>query len=281
MSDNFITRSGMSVNDNLTTEKSTITITFGDVAENHVGMQAIGKKSINGFTLEDLIAAKKKFEEYKFTCELINISEEACKGSTPQQNHGPIMQDPAYILIIRQGARTFVGSEKVDDLYKEQKGLNWDSKAFMKGKVVNKIARHNLCYDNEDQEPDYGNKKGRIISWKHIPYLNLIKSNLHVLFGDNAKDLKAEGNYYYDVNSCYIKPHGDCERRKVIAVRLGGSMPLHFQWYYDWKIISEKITIMLNHGDMYMMNEKAVGCDWKKPSIITVRHSAGFKIPEK
>jgi hypothetical protein len=58
-------------------------------------------------------------------------------------------------------------------------------------------------------------------------------------------------------------------------------MPLHFQWYYDWKIISEKITIMLNHGDMYMMNEKAVGCDWKKPSIITVRHSAGFKIPEK
>jgi hypothetical protein len=264
-----------------TSYNSTITITFGDCAENHVGMQAIGSKSLNGFTLEDLEATKKTFEEYMFTCELINISKEACCNNTPIQNYGAIMKDSAYILIIRQGAKTFLGEEGLKKIFEEQKNLSWDTKAFMKGDVKNKHARYNLCYNDVAQEPDYINKKGRIIAWNTIPYLNTIGSNLHVLFGDKAKGLKGEGNYYYDVNKCYIKYHGDTERKKVIAVRLGASMPLYFQWYYQYKAISEKVKIDLHDGDMYMMSEKAVGTDWRRPSIITVRHAAGFKIPEK
>jgi len=41
----------------------TFTITFGDQAENHVGMQKIGQLSQTGFTLEDLNRAKACFEQ--------------------------------------------------------------------------------------------------------------------------------------------------------------------------------------------------------------------------
>ena len=34
---------------------------------------------------------------------------------------------------------------------------------------------------------------------------------------------------------------------------------------------------MLNHGDFYVMSEKTVGFDWKRKSILTLRHAAGAK----
>ena len=49
------------------------------------------------------------------------------------------------------------------------------------------------------------------------------------MIGDKGNDLMGEGNYYY--NSSEFGFHGDAERRKVVGVRLGASMPLEFQWY--------------------------------------------------
>lgn len=34
-------------------------------------------------------------------------------------------------------------------------------------------------------------------------------------------------------------------------------------------------TIELNGGDIYIMSSKAVGCDWKSSSTVTLRHAAG------
>jgi len=48
-------------------------------------------------------------------------------------------------------------------------------------------------------------------------------------------------------------------------------------WFHQSKPISEPIIFNLNHGDMYIMSEKAVGTDWKKSSKITLRHAAGCK----
>ena len=42
--------------------QSTVTLTFGDQAENHVGMQKIGKLADSGFDYNDLVQAKTKFE---------------------------------------------------------------------------------------------------------------------------------------------------------------------------------------------------------------------------
>jgi alkylated DNA repair dioxygenase AlkB len=234
--------------------KDTYTITFGDQAENNIGMQKIGKLSNEGFTCKEL---KKLYNEYNYKMEFINLSK-----YTEEKT------DEACILIFRN----FINA---DDLYDEQKKLNYDSKALMRGRVVNKLARHNLCFSNKSQEPDYCNGKGRIISYEDVPHLHKLLEKLPIIFGEKANDLVAEGNHYYDIKKNGIGFHGDGERKKVIAIRLGASMPFHFQWFQNSKPIGKRVELILNHGDMYIMSQKAVGFDWKKRKIPTLRHAAG------
>jgi len=146
----------------------------------------------------------------------------------------------------------------------------------MKGRVCNKKARWNLCFSDFDQPPEYENGKGTIINFTHLPILSLLRSRLPDIFGVKSQNMLAEGNYYYDLNKCYIGYHGDVERRRVIGVRLGSTMPIHFKWYQNYEPQDTKTTIYLKHGDMYCMSEKAVGTDWKKKLIWTLRHSAGW-----
>lgn len=236
---------------------NTITLTFGDVCENHVNMQKIGQLSETGFELTDLLYAKQQFELKNYECSLIDLDRDA------------------YILIIRGGAACLLEPHTVTELYNEQTNLIPDKKALMYGRVVNKIARHNLCFDNVGQLPDYENGKGTVISYDSVPLTESIQRKLPEYFGDKAADLKCEGNYYYDSSKCGIGYHGDSERMKVIGLRLGDTIPLCYKWFYKGEQIGDKITILLNNGDMYMMNQKATGNDWKNRSIYTLRHAAG------
>jgi hypothetical protein len=79
------------------------------------------------------------------------------------------------------------------------------------------------------------------------------------------------------VSKCGIGYHGDAERRKVVAVRMGASMPLYYQWYQHSNPIGEPIEVSLGDGDMYIMSEKAVGQDWLKKNVATLRHATGCK----
>jgi alkylated DNA repair dioxygenase AlkB len=253
-------------------QTSCITITYGDCAENHIGMQILGQKASEGFSLDDLKRASKAFKRLGCERAIWDLTT-GIEGDAKDINE--IGDEKAYILIVKGGASALLEDSNVDDLYKEQLALDWDKKAKMKGRVVNKHARYNLCYDDEEQEPDYEEGKGRVVSYRDVPLLAKIKNRLPDMIGSKAKDLKAEGNYYYDTSKCYIKPHGDAERRKVIAIRLGASMELHFQWYHRFRPVSTLITFTLSHGDLYVMSSKATGTDWKKSSIYTLRHSAG------
>ena len=53
----------------MTKRKTAITITFGDCAENHKGMQIIGKFADCGFTTEELISTKEMFEREGWSIE--------------------------------------------------------------------------------------------------------------------------------------------------------------------------------------------------------------------
>lgn len=239
----------------------TFTITFGDAAENHKGMQIIGTKAENGFTFDDLFTIKSKFEDLKYKCELVKLDYND--------------SDPASILIIRKGVNALLSDGmKADDLYMEHLKLDVDKKAFMYGRVVNKSARYNLCFSDFSQEPDYENKKGRIVNFKDVKLTNMIRKNL-VKLSPKAENLQAEGNYYYDPKNCGISYHGDTERRKVIAIRIGKFMPLQYQWFLKGEAIGDPIRFVLEHGDIYIMSEKATGFDWKKKNILTLRHAAG------
>ena len=244
---------------------SAITLTLCDRAENHVGMEQIGTLSTKGFSVEDLNSVKKKLGD---SVEIIKLN---C-----EEENGDIIDvvSSAYLLIIKDGINKLCDG-KLDDLKKEQFGLTPDRKAFMYGRVVNKHARGNLCFDDIGHAPNYEEKMGTVIAYDKVPFTKLLRKRIGELLGHKGENLACEGNYYYDVKKCGIGFHGDAERRKVVGVRLGDSIPLHFQWFYKSESVGKRIKFMLDDGDMYIMSEKAVGFDWRKKNIMTLRHAAG------
>jgi hypothetical protein len=63
-----------------------------------------------------------------------------------------------------------------------------------------------------------------------VPLTAHFRQRLQGFIGPKTQDLACEGNYYYDISTCGIGFHGDAERRRVVAVRLGATIPLHYQW---------------------------------------------------
>ncbi len=248
-----------------------ITLTYGDQAENHKGMQIIGQMAETGFNLQDLTTCKQRFEAAGNLCELIHLNQ-----FLPAQLEPNSTADPAYVLVVRGGVNTLLRgiNSNSDALFREQVALDWDSKAFMYGRVVNKHARHNLCYSEQAQEPDYAEGKGRIIGFDSVPLTKHIREKLPE-FLPNSDNLQCEGNHYFSTQTCGIGFHGDGERLKVVGVRIGNSNPLHYQWFYQSEAVGNRAIINLSHGDLYIMSQKAVGTDWKKKNIYTLRHAAG------
>jgi hypothetical protein len=248
------------INNNTELQK-VYTITFGDVAENHAKMQKIGTLHENGYSIEQLLCIQAKLAGFGLETELVDLN----------AGFDPSFQ-PAKVLVIRRGAQYILGEETAG-LIAENDAQTMDKKAFMKGKVVNKVARWNLCFADEDQEPNYDDGKGRIVAWKHLPRMSRIRQVISEWTEDVL--LNGEANYYYDISQCGIGFHGDGERRKVFAVRMGQTMPLYFKWFQNSEPVGEPIELVLNDGDMYIMSEKAVGFDWLKKKIATLRHSTG------
>lgn len=270
--------------------ESIVTLTLGDQAENHAGMQKLGElvEYGQGFHLEDLEDIKIKLEELGLECELVPLDliqtpPSLAPSLAPSPSKSEIILDPepAYVLIIRNGVNQILasGGFTQEDMFQEQLNLELDKHAWMRGRVVNKHARWNVCFDDVGQEPDYDSKKGRIVAYGDIPITQHLITQIPAYFGKKAENLKGEGNYYYDKKKCGIGFHGDSERRKVIGIRLGlgESTPLHFQWFRQSEPVGERIVLNLNGGDMYIMSEKAVGQDWKKKKIYTLRHATGCK----
>jgi hypothetical protein len=242
--------------------KKVYTITFGDVAENHAKMQKIGTLHESGYSIEQLHHIQAKLTGFNLVTEMVDLN--AGFNESFQQ---------AKVLVIRRGAQHILGEETTEGLMAENDALTMDKKAFMKGKVVNKVARWNLCFADEDQEPNYDDAKGRVVAWKHIPIMSRIRQVISEWTEDVL--LNGEANYYYDISQCGIGFHGDGERRKVFAVRMGETMPLYFKWFQNSESVGEPFELILNDGDMYIMSEKAVGFDWLKKKIPTLRHSTG------
>lgn len=249
-----------------------ITITYGDRAENHNGMQIIGKMANRGFSINDLKKCKKKFESDGVECLLVDLNQPL---NDILDNYPDVTFDKACVLVIKQGIDHLLSDIGRDsnDMFKELAGLEWDKKAVMYGRVVNKSARYNLCFSDFSQDADYVNGKGTIVSFKDVDCCNEIRKRLPE-FIDGSKDLIGEGNNYYS-DKCGIGWHGDAERKKVVAAKLGDIKPLNYQWYYKGQSIGPLIQIEMTHGDLYVMSEKAVGTDWKKKNIPTLRHSTG------
>ena len=252
--------------------QSATTITFGDRAENHFGMQILGDLADYGFTIQELKDAKNNFEEIGCKCELIDLTQTLNK--TNKNN-----AEDASLLIVRNAVdKILLKKNKTHkDMFMEHNRLKTDKKYFdmRRQTVLNKRARYNLCFGDKKQKANFNEGKGTIIPWSDVPITKYIRKKLKKLIGKKAKKLQGEGNYYYDPDKCGIGFHGDTERRLVVGIRLGHEIPFHFQWFRYYKPIGKRMKFELKSGDLYIMSDKATGYDWKTKNKLTLRHAAG------
>jgi hypothetical protein len=240
----------------------TITITFGDQAENHVGMEIIGNNLSNNSFIDSL----DKIREYY--------------GVEFETEHYDISQGikPAELLIVKDYLKTH------DNLMQTLKKLEWDKKSKMYGRVCNKKNRYNLIFADFEQVPDYEQGKGRVYNFDSIPELQNIRKDLErdlKEFSGTHIPIVAEGNYYYN-SKCCINYHGDTERKLVLGLRLGSEMSILYQWYRGKDIYRGEMEFVLSPGDLYIMSSKSIGNDWKTAirskgkNRYALRHSAKF-----
>ena len=258
---------------------TTITLTFGDQAENHVGMERIGTMAPDGFNAEELRdRVGPALSGQRWDVEYIDLSQHLASQWSKYSEFSASDLD-AGVLILRNGVDRLLQRTPytTSDLFREQIALDVDRRVFMYGTVRNKHARYNLCFADYSQEPDYANGRGRIIDFASLPVTRAVREGLPAILGPRAAGMQGEGNYYYDVSKCGIGWHGDSERRRVVGVRLGQSMPLHYCWFYRGQPVTTPVQLTIRGGDIYVMSEKAVGTDWKRKVVPTLRHSAGAR----
>lgn len=259
--------------------KKGMTITFSSSVENHFGMKKHGVM-VPGYTINELRRAVLFIKKMYPGSEprLINLVD-----ALPEEKRNEA--EPAQVLVWKGGVNKILSAiDKTSiDLFKEHDNLEKDTTYYdtRRGKVLNKHARHNLCFANEAIAPNMAEKQGTVVAFDSTPITKFIREALPQILGDKAKDKNAEGNYYYDLNKTGIGFHGDAERRDVIGVRSGeddsAGFPIHFQWFFKSEPIGERVNIDLTNSDIYIMSEKAVGTDWKRRNMLTLRHAAGGK----
>nr|QBK86656.1 MAG: uncharacterized protein LCMAC102_04530 [Marseillevirus LCMAC102] len=249
--------------------KRGLTYTFAPCGENHVGNQVVGKEGcVDTFSMEELRVIQATATNSGVVADLIDL------GQYLPSQYGTY---DAGVLVLRNALNIFHLTS--EELFEEVTNLKYDTQFFdtRRKKVLNKLARHNIIVGDFDQKPVYEEGKGTVVSFTRTPCLNHIRTYLPTLLGEKASGLIAEANDYYDVDKCGIGYHGDAERTMVVGLRIGAKFPLSYYWYHRSQRISQRIDLDLNSGDLYIMSEKAVGKDWKKSSLVTLRHSAGVK----
>lgn len=241
-----------------------ITVTLCDQGENHIGNQKIGKLADAGFTYEELVNFNESLLKQNCYSYMVNL------GEYLPVEYGTINTG---VLVIPNGIDIFVNPASC--LFDELNKLDYDKHALMYGQVRQKHARHNLCFGYTNQIANYEKGEGTVISFNDLPLLSHVQKYLPNLFGSKADNLVGEANKYYDVTKCGIGYHGDAERKIVVGLRLGSSFPLTYYWHLGKERISNRVDLSLNHGDLYIMDEKCCGFDFKKKKIPTLRHAAG------
>jgi hypothetical protein len=164
--------------------KGTITLTFGEVAESHVGMQKIGNKGERGFSHNELIEAQKYFTALGYMTELICLNDFIENGD-----------EKAYLLVVRKGVEA-LGVDPLD-LLTEMLLFEWDDKFYneRRGQVQNKLARHNLNFSDTLQEKDFPQARGTTISWSWVPILTNLRKQLPTSIGEEARSLNVRETY--------------------------------------------------------------------------------------
>ena len=261
----------MSKKSESTTLKPTWSLTVGNGGENHTGMEFLGnlRKKGQGWDLDRLLYAKDILESiFDKQVELFNLNEECLEGVSIPEASKP---KDAYLMVVRN----FLSENVHKNMIKELGSYEWDRKYWdtRRQKVLNKLARANVCYGEEGRAANYKEGKGTIIGFDKSPLVGNLLKVVEILMQD--KGLIVEGNQYDDASKNGIGPHGDTERVCVSCLRVGESMPMKFGMFWNCKLRGKPFETVINGGDLYFMSEEAVGAQWKHRSKWIWRHCAG------
>ena len=253
------------------TLKPTWSLTVGNGGENHTGMEFLGnlRKKGQGWDVDRLLYAKDILESiFDKNVELFNLNEECLQGVNIPKGSKP---KDAYLMVVRN----FLSENVHKNMIKELGSYEWDRKYWdtRRQKVLNKLARANVCYGKEGRAANYAEGKGTIIGFDKSPLVGNLLKVVEILMQD--KGLIVEGNQYDNVSKNGIGPHGDTERVCVSCLRVGESMPMKFGMFWNCKLRGKPFETVINGGDLYFMSEEAVGAEWKSRSKWIWRHCAG------
>lgn len=242
-------------------------ITFGEVAVLHIGGKEFGECREVGFTVDELRNVQ---IEHPDQTKLVMISD-VLPAELRKDNE-------AAVLLIKDGVRLFGGNP--DELLAEQQSIEYDTKYWdtRRRKTLNKQARYNIVFGEHGQEHNEDYTHPTVQAYTGVPSLAEIRARLPEVLGPKAKDLNAEGNHYYKP-ACGIGFHGDVERKIVICLSLGSATTLRYHWRMPGSSehTLSPMDIEVEHGDIYVMSERAVGGNWRKRSQVRVVHAAGAK----
>ena len=253
------------------TTKPTWSLTIGNGGENHTGMEFLGnlRKKGQGWDIDRLLYAKDVLENiFDKKVDLYNLNKECLEGVTIPEASKP---KDAYLMVVRG----FLSDRVHQNMIKELGSYEWDRKYWdtRRQKVLNKLARANVCYGKKGRAANYAEGKGTIIGFDNSPLVGNLLKVVEILMRD--EDLIVEGNQYDDASKNGIGPHGDTERVCVSCLRVGESMPMKFGMFWNCKLRGKPFETIINGGDLYFMSEEAVGAEWKSRSKWIWRHCAG------
>jgi len=197
--------------------------------------------SPQGLSHDDLLSAKRKFEDNGCSCRFVHLH-----MLLPEMVR--IVQGSrvdAHILLVRGGARVLMGSDQAcKDLLSEQLRLPVD-----KGENLHRI----LLKDD------------------HIK-LNRLRSALPNFFPSGIESLATDAYKYFEPNKNGFSYQGS---RQVICVNLGHSLKVDFHWFHKGNPEGKPFHASMEHGDLYILSTKAMGADWEKKGVYSVQHAMG------
>lgn len=253
-----------------TPDKERYSITWGETAIVHVGGPEIGGRRAVGFSVAELNAIAASVRVQGGVAELVPLH-----PALPDY----FQRDPALeaaTLVIRDGVDFLFGAEGMaDTLLNEQRQVLYDDHFFGHGSCKRKLKRHNIVFGDVGVKHSADYSQPTVVAFDTVPFLEMFRGELAKL-GPKAAGLFAEGNHYNHEKSG-IGYHGDGERKTVICCSLGASMRLRYHWRLPGS--SEHalppVDLTVNHGDVYIMSEKATGWDWTSRSRVRLVHAAG------
>lgn len=175
------------------------TLTFCDTGENHAGMCKTGTPTTVFVGMDELRDMKARFEGMGGKAELVDLQavlgSKAPAGKQVKEAGVLVLRD--FLTVARGGGLKNIEHE----LEQQAQNGKIDSKAFMRGQVKNKHARHNNMIAGFNQAPDYANKKGTIVAYSDYPAIAEMEAAARDWM-KQPNELVCEQNRYFDIKSC-------------------------------------------------------------------------------